>query len=94
MSQELKGMTKIGSSRQITTRLKKQIISVDSNDDRSYVNGYVENMLSRDSLALRTYINEISPDIDLTQYIENEEGESVKVDIPMTANFFWPSEGL
>jgi len=94
IDQELKGMTKLGSSKSVTTRLKKQIISVDGNDDRGYINAYVENMLSRDSLAMREYISSISPDIDLSQYIENEEGETVRVDIPMTVNFFWPSSEL
>ena len=46
-------------------------------------------MLSRDSLELRKYINNISPDIELVQEIELE-GDTVKVDIPMTVNFFWP----
>ena len=46
-------------------------------------------MLSRDSLELRKYINKVSPDIDLSQEIELE-GDTVKVDIPMTVNFFWP----
>ena len=46
-------------------------------------------MLSRDSLFLRKEISRISPDIDLEQYV-NLEGEMVKVEIPLTANFFWP----
>ena len=47
-------------------------------------------LLSRDSLFLRGEILKVSPDIDLEQEIE-VEGETVKVVIPMTANFFWPS---
>ena len=46
-------------------------------------------MLSRDSIVLRSEIQRISPDIDLTQEIEIE-GETVTVNIPMTVNFFWP----
>ena len=47
-------------------------------------------MLSRDSLALRNKIQEISPDIELKQEIEMG-GEMVEVDIPLTIEFFWPS---
>ena len=47
-------------------------------------------MLSRDSLALREYLTEITPDIELKQEVEME-GELVEVDIPLTANFFWPT---
>ena len=49
-------------------------------------------MLSKDSLYLRQEIAKNSPDIDLSQEIEIE-GETVKVDIPMTVNFFWPNAG-
>ena len=46
-------------------------------------------MLARDSVALRNYIQEISPDIDLTSEIEIG-GETVSVSIPLTVEFFWP----
>ena len=41
-------------------------------------------------MALRQEITKVSPDIELKQEIDIE-GEAVEVDIPMTANFFWPS---
>ena len=47
-------------------------------------------MLARDSVALRNYITEISPDIDLTSEIEIG-GETVSVSIPLTVGFFWPN---
>ena len=47
-------------------------------------------MLARDSMHLRNEIKNVTPDIELTQEIEIG-GESVKVDIPMTVGFFWPS---
>ena len=34
-------------------------------------------------------IKKLSPDIELQQEVEIG-GETVKVDIPMTVNFFWP----
>ena len=47
-------------------------------------------MLSKDSLSLRQEITKVTPDIDLSQEIDME-GDTVKVDIPMTVNFFWPN---
>ena len=74
---------------ELTTRLRYLITSVDGNDEKSTINSFVENMLSKDSLSLRQEITKVTPDIDLSQEIDIE-GESVKVDIPMTVNFFWP----
>ena len=89
---ELKGIKKTGVqvSPELTTRLKHTITSVNGDGDKSVINQFVQNMLSRDSLELRKYINNISPDIELVQEIELE-GDTVKVDIPMTVNFFWPN---
>tara|TARA_Y100000593_G_scaffold57685_1_gene107275 strand:- start:3837 stop:4589 length:753 start_codon:yes stop_codon:yes gene_type:complete len=82
---------KVGSNvtPELTTRLKKVITSVDGESERNTINLFVDNMLSRDSIALRQKIAEVSPDINLEQEIE-VEGETVRVDIPMTVNFFWP----
>ena len=75
--------------KKLTTRLKYTIIEADGNSDKSHINEFVDNMLSRDSLFLRGEMIKVSPDIDLTQEIDIE-GDTVTVDIPMTANFFWP----
>jgi len=74
---------------EITTRLKHSIIEVDGKSEIGIINTFVDNMLSKDSLALRNEMNRITPDIILIQDIEME-GEMVKVNIPMTTNFFWP----
>ena len=89
---ELKGIKKTGVqvSPELTTRLKHTITSVNGDGDKSVINQFVQNMLSRDSLQLKKNINNISPDIELVQEIELE-GDTVKVDIPMTVNFFWPN---
>ena len=76
-------------SPELTTRLKHTIVSVNDNDTKSVISNFVDNMLSRDSLFLRSEIKKVSPDIDLTQEIEIE-GEAVTVTIPMAVNFFWP----
>jgi len=89
---ELKSLKKINSeiTQELTTRLKHTIVDVNGETDRMAINSFVDNMLSRDSLFLRKEINKVAPDIELEQEIEIE-GETVKVDIPMTVNFFWPT---
>ena len=73
----------------MTTRLRYLITSVDGETKQNVINSFVENMLSKDSLSLRQEITKVTPDIDLSQEIDIE-GDTVKVDIPMTVNFFWP----
>ena len=54
-------------------------------------NDFVDNkLLSKDSLFIRQEIRRIAPDIELQQEVDME-GEMVKVDIPLTIDFFWPS---
>ena len=43
-----------------------------------------------DNCVERKQISKVSPDIELTQRVDIG-GEPVKVDIPMTVGFFWPS---
>ena len=92
ISDELDRIRKLGTQvlPELTTRLRYLITSVDGNDEKSTINSFVENMLSKDSLHLRQEITKISPDIELEQEVELE-GETVKVGIPMTVNFFWPN---
>ena len=89
ITNELKSLQKIGQSSEVTTRLKNVITSVNGASDKVTISNFVDNMLSRDSLFLREELNRVAPDIDLTQEIDIE-GETVKVGIPMTVNFFWP----
>jgi hypothetical protein len=69
--------------------IEKDITSVNDDSDTSTINNFVNNMLSRDSLFFRKELSKISPDIDLSEEIEIG-GDVVRVDIPMTINFFWP----
>ena len=91
IGEELDKIRKLGTQviPELTTRLRYLITSVDDNDGRAIINSFVENMLSKDSLSLRQKITKVTPDIDLSQEIDIE-GKTVKVNIPMTVNFFWP----
>tara|TARA_Y100000593_G_scaffold89840_1_gene174855 strand:+ start:487 stop:1251 length:765 start_codon:yes stop_codon:yes gene_type:complete len=92
ITNELKSLKKIGQNAEVTTRLKHVITSVNGSEDKSIINTFIENMLSKESLFLRDEIKRINPDINLTQEIEME-GETHSLDIPMTVEFFWPKAG-
>ena len=89
---ELNSQKKIGSDivPELTTRLRHCITSVDGDDSQSTINSFSVNILARDSMHLRKQISKVSPDIELTQQVDIG-GQPVKVDIPMTVGFFWPS---
>jgi len=91
---EIKAREKISKaqSSELTTRLKTIILSVDGNSEKPYINNFVENeFLSVDSLAFRTYLKSITPDIDMTTTVVDSNGKELTVTIPITVRFFWPS---
>ncbi len=90
IEKDLKQSAKFGYSSDITTRLRYTITEVDGDNKPETINSFSQNMLARDSVALRNYIKDISPDIDLTSEIEIG-GETVSVSIPLTVTFFWPN---
>ena len=92
IEKELEQRKKLGAAQsyEITTRLKHVIVSVDGNSDKQFINSFVDNLLARDSIAIREELSRISPDVEMKQTIDIGEGEQV-VDIPLTVNFLWPS---
>ena len=77
---------------EIDSYLKTMLFSVDANSDQEYINNFVDNeFLSRDSLAFRKYLNEITPDMDMTTMIVDSAGKETEVTIPVTVRFFWPN---
>ena len=97
ISAEIEARKKINKdvSVELTTRLKQMILSVDGKTEKSYINNFVENeFLSRDSYALREYLVDITPDVDMSVKITNSTGKEVEVAVPITVRFFWPSAGV
>ena len=89
IDRDLKQTSKYGYNSEVSTRLRYTITEVDGDSKPETITAASQNMLARDSMALRNYIQEISPDIDLTSEIEIG-GEAVSVSIPLTVEFFWP----
>lgn len=90
ITREIEGLKKIdkNSSPDLTTRLKYVITSVEGSRERKDVREFVDKwLLAKDSRALREYIKEIQPDVDLTFF---PEGDSDRINIPIGISFFWP----
>ena len=90
IEKDIKQSSKFGVSSDITTRLRYTVTEVDGDTKSSTIIQFTQNLLARDSVALRGYIRDIAPDIDLTSEVEIG-GETVSVAIPLTVEFFWPS---
>ena len=91
--EEIESLKKVGMSvdREVSTRLKYLITSVDEKTDKSYINNFVDNeFLSRDTLAFRKHIINMTPDLDMEVEAEMSSGERRKITVPMTVSFFWP----
>ena len=87
---ELTGMKKINKnfSAELSTRMKYIITSVNGNRENKDIREFVDTaFLARDSKALREYIKEVQPDVDLTFF---PDGSTDRVPIPFGLNLFWP----
>ena len=96
IDEEIKGYEKIhGIGYGLTTRLKHQIISVDGDTKRATINSFVDNeFLSRDSIAFRSHVASIMPDVDMTSTYIDDDGEEKEFTVPMTVTFLWPNTGI
>jgi len=76
---------------ELTTRLKHIITAVDGNPD-AVTTTFVNSLLAVDSLALRKFLKEITPDIDTTfNYTCPHCGhENERIPLPIDVSFFWP----
>lgn len=93
IEEELKGLKKMKQEAgELTTRLKYMILSIDGDYERKTVRQFVDTqLLARDSRALREYIKDIQPDVDMTFEYEDADGEMQRgVNVPLNINFLWP----
>jgi predicted component of type VI protein secretion system len=70
--------------------MKHLIVSVEGDDTPKTIRDFVDNyLLARDSRALREYMKDIQPDIDLETTI-TVNGEEREMEVPIGINFFFP----
>lgn len=90
--QELAGLKKINkdANPELSTRLKYIITSVGGIREPGAVRSFVDNqLLARESRALREYIKQVQPDINLTVSV-TFSGVEEDVALPINVSFFWP----
>lgn len=75
----------------VTDRLSRSIISVGNVTDKNKLNFFVKNMPARDSLALRKFLDNYEPGVDMTSHMQCPHCfEESEVELPIGASFFWP----
>lgn len=75
----------------LTDQYKRIIVSLNTVSERSTVEEFVDIMPAQDALHLRKEYELARPDMDMSYSYECEAcNASNQVDIPFSANFFWP----
>jgi hypothetical protein len=94
---ELRGLKKLkkGDST-LTTTMKHTITAVDGSEDSATIRKFVDNELfAVDSRALRAYIKKVTPNLDLTMEVTDEEtGDPFRCRIAIGLDLFWPDLDL
>jgi hypothetical protein len=92
IEREIKSLKKANISNEMTLRLKQQILSINGNPDKKIIREFVDTgLLAADALALRKYIKEISPDINMTFTFVGSTGYTEEgVSLPVGLSFFYP----
>jgi len=89
--EKLKRATNSPLEKNVTTKYKHQIVSVNDKEEQIFINNFVDTMNLRDSRAFRTYLEEVEPDVNMKQEFKCRMcGHSEEVEIPVTVGFFWP----
>lgn len=80
------------SSRDLTTRLKYMITSIDGNRDTMAIRKFVdEELVAKDSLELRKFIRDNNPDIDMSfDFVCSNCSHERRLDVPIGISFLWP----
>lgn len=81
-----------GQTKTSSTQLKYQILAVNGDYDKKTVRDFIDNaMLASDARALRKYIEEIQPGVNLSMEVtDRETGETFQTETPIGVQFFWP----
>jgi hypothetical protein len=75
----------------VSKQLRSIIVSVNGDSSPRAINYLIENMPSADSRHLRMVVRQATPDVDLTQQFSCTEcGHEQEMEVPLTADFFWP----
>jgi hypothetical protein len=77
--------------RNVTRQLEGMIVAVNGSEDLKIIRYLIENIPSADSRHLRSVYRMAMPNIDMNQQFECEECTyDQDMEVPLTAEFFWP----
>jgi len=94
---EAKGIKKaLGQDAGTSLRLKHQLTSINGDRSIKTVRDFIDSgaLLSRDSNPLRQFIASVTPDIEMKTIVSLADGTETEIDVPMTAEFFFPGSGI
>lgn len=75
----------------MTDQMKRYIVSVNGDDDKTAISNFVEVMPAIDSKHLRTTYKNLIPNVDLAQHFECPEcSHEQEMEVPFSTDFFWP----
>tara|TARA_Y100000310_G_C20640124_1_gene793434 strand:+ start:753 stop:1613 length:861 start_codon:yes stop_codon:yes gene_type:complete len=76
-----------------TDQLKSFIVSINEVTDVNVIERFIDNMPAKDSRHLRQTYAKLVPNVDLKQNVVCGQCYSeVDMEVPLTADFFWPNE--
>jgi hypothetical protein len=91
-SASLQRVTGASSTNSITSFLENSIISIEGVSDRAKIKHFVLNMPAFDSKALRKYIVDNEPGMDMScKFVCKNCSSLNETTLPMTSEFFWPT---
>ena len=96
IDKELKSMKKLNKLTGIypagTTRMKRAIVAVDGDREIANIRKFVDTeFLSIDALKFRSYLADMTPDVDMVYSQTISDGSEEEMTVPMTVQFFWPA---
>ena len=97
IDREVEGLQKINKQASLgIIRLKHTILSVNGSYEPKTIRDFIDNnLLAKDARALRKYITEMQPGVDLSTEVEYKDGYvETGVNLPINVNFFWPDAEL
>lgn len=95
MSQIQERKKKLGfqSESNVTDKLLNAIVSVQGITDKSKIGMFIKDMPVRDSLALRKFLEENEPGIDMSVNMQCKHCfEESEIKLPIGVSFFWPDK--
>ena len=78
-------------SSEITSRLRKIIVSINGETDKNVLNPMIDNLIVKDSRKVREELGKINPTIDMmVEFTCDSCDHTMKGGMPIGVDFFWP----